>query len=524
MRRVTASLALLLLVACGGDGTLVEVPVPPLNGARAEVRERIERARLAVEAASGRPAAERAAAYGELAMLCHAHSLLDCARAAYADAGVLAPDAFRWWHLLGLVERDLGHDEAAVAALERAAALRPGEPATLVRLGELHESRGENEAADRAFETALEAAPHTAAALAGLGRLALGRDDAATAVRRLEAALREAPEADRLRVPLAMAYRGLGDTDRAASLLAEAGDTAPPLDDPWMDEVWGLEHGPLGALNVGQARMREGDPAGAVEAFRAAVAAAPDEAATHANLGHALAALGRLDDARRSLERALELRPDSARAHYDLGVVLARAGQDAEAVSQYRAALSLEPDLVAARLNLANSLRRTGRVADAVRAYHAVVDADPARATARIGEALGLVQLGRFDAAVERLERARDALPDDRGIVQALVRLLAAAPDERVRDGERAVRLARALLDGQPAPDELSAVAMAAAEVGDFASAIDVAGRAVGAGGPDAPAWFRAALAEELRLYREGRPCRRPWRADDPALNPAAAR
>ena len=67
---------------------------------------------------------------------------------------------------------------------------------------------------------------------------------------------------------------------------------------------------------------------------------------------------------------------------------------------------------------------------------------NPDLVEAAFGQAMTLVVLHRWGAARARLEQALEAYPDDAGVPHALARLLAAAPDERVRDGARALAMA----------------------------------------------------------------------------------
>jgi tetratricopeptide (TPR) repeat protein len=58
------------------------------------------------------------------------------------------------------------------------------------------------------------------------------------------------------------------------------------------------------------------------------------------NLGDALLALGRDDEALAAYQRALGLKPDSAGSCYGIGVILGRKGRTAEAVQYLRQAES----------------------------------------------------------------------------------------------------------------------------------------------------------------------------------------
>jgi Flp pilus assembly protein TadD len=61
-----------------------------------------------------------------------------------------------------------------------------------------------------------------------------------------------------------------------------------------------------------------GDFSAAAEHFAAAVRIRPEDADAHANLGTALAELGRFAEARAQLERALEINPAHALARENL--------------------------------------------------------------------------------------------------------------------------------------------------------------------------------------------------------------
>ena len=65
-------------------------------------------------------------------------------------------------------------------------------------------------------------------------------------------------------------------------------------------------------------------------------------------------------------------------------------------------------------------------------------------------------------------------LPQERLLANSLARLLCTAREPEVRNGARAVEIARALYATQPSPDVAETLAMALAETGDFASAVAV--------------------------------------------------
>jgi Flp pilus assembly protein TadD len=86
-----------------------------------------------------------------------------------------------------------------------------------------------------------------------------------------------------------------------------------------------------------------GRPADAVRHFAASAAIKPQSATAHYNLGTALAATARLDEAAVALRQALKINPGSAPTHANLGAVLLQQGGVAEAVNHLEEAVRLDP-------------------------------------------------------------------------------------------------------------------------------------------------------------------------------------
>jgi tetratricopeptide (TPR) repeat protein len=220
--------------------------------------------------------------------------------------------------------------------------------------------------------------------------------------------------------------------------------------------------------------------------------------------------------ARAEFEQALRASPDFARAHYSLGVLAASDGRHDEAIRSFTAAIAHQTDYVEARLRLAASLRAMQRPGESLDHYQRVLSGNPADVDARMGEALALIQLRRYTDARERLEAAVKAYPAERTFTHALARLLAAAPDVRVRDGNRAMTLVGQLLKNQrPTPDLGETMAMALAELGRSQEAAGVQ-RDLIAGGEKAGAQeIVRRLNENLKRYERGEPSRTPFTDDE---------
>ncbi len=89
--------------------------------------------------------------------------------------------------------------------------------------------------------------------------------------------------------------------------------------------------------------LQAGKYAAAAEGFRAIIARDPGLSGPHANLGVALAGLGREDEAIQALRKAVEGNPMNVQAWNLLGLLLRKAGRFDEARQAYEAAIKADP-------------------------------------------------------------------------------------------------------------------------------------------------------------------------------------
>ena len=485
-----------------------------------QMRERYEALVRTVED-GGATAGDLAAAYGGMGDLLLAARELETAEAYYRNAQTLAPGEWRWAHLLGHLYRNQGPLEEAATFLGHAAEIDPRALPTLVRLGEVHLALGRPEAAAPRFEQALAVDRGSAAAWYGAGRAALARKDDEAAVNALEEALALAPEANGIHYPLAMAYRRLGDTERARAHMAQQGEIEPRPDDPVLREIeQRFESALLLDFRGGEA-LAAGNWAAAADFFDRALALDPDRANLRHRLGTALWRMGDARGAEAAFERIIATTPEYSEAHFNLALILARTDRLGAAVERLRTVLERKPGYLGARLALARLLAMDGRPEEAQAEYAAALARAPLDATATLGAAMTLALLERYADAAARLQEAQRAFPADHRFTRAVARLRAAAPDAGVRDSREALALAETLLEErQDNRDETLAVgetyAMALAAAGQYAPAAavqqDVRGTALQAGMDEAVV---RRLGDNLRRYERGEPAVRPWAADE---------
>jgi tetratricopeptide (TPR) repeat protein len=244
--------------------------------------------------------------------------------------------------------------------------------------------------------------------------------------------------------------------------------------------------------------------------WRTAVAARPGNPRAHNNLGHALHLQGRPRDAIPHYRTALDLDERYSQAHFNLGVALADLGRTDAAMEAYRRALELNPELARAHHNLGSELANRGRLQAAIPHFREAVRHAPAWAPARhkLGRALNLS--GDSARALEELAEAVRLDPDHREALMDIAWIRATSPDDGLRDGDEAIRLAsRAVaLAGDRDVTALDTLAAAYAAAGRFDDAVETARRALAVASETGRDQARAPIAERLALYLDNQPYR----------------
>jgi tetratricopeptide (TPR) repeat protein len=494
---------------------LQAVSLPDLAAMEASVQQQLRERFASLRQLVGRSGVatqELSNGYGEMGKLLMAAEQLDAAEACLLNAQTLAPDDRRWPYYLGQLYKIRGPAEKSVASFERARELDPDNVATLVWLGEAYLVQGRSDAAAPLFGRALEVEPDSVAAHFGAGRAALAAKDYRGAVMHLEKALALDPRGSAARYPLAMAYRGLGDTARAEAHLRQQGDIRIMPTDPLMRDLDGLlQSARAYDLRGGQA-LETGDYAAAAAHFRRGLELAPADAALRLRLGTALFQLGDAQGAREQFEQVLRTTPGFSKAHYSLGVLLEGSGQLQEATDHFLAAVKSEPGYVQAHLALGRALRQGGRFEESLRQYQEALAIEPGLSDATFGYAMTLVAMKRYRDARETLANALKTNPDQPFVAHALARLLASAPDDRVRDGRRAMAMVKELLEQEQSIELGETLAMTLAELGDYAQAASVQRDVIAATERSGLGELARRMATNLQLYERRQPCRTPWR------------
>jgi tetratricopeptide (TPR) repeat protein len=497
---------------------LQSVTLPDFAAMEPAVRDQMQTRAGALKSAVNQRPPDRAAlgsAYGQMGTLLMAATNFEAAEPCLINAQTLAPDDKQWPYYLGQLYKAKGPLAKSIASFEKVLQLSPDDVPALVYLGDAYLQQGRADAATPLFAKALSIRPDSAAARFGAGRAALAAKDYQHAVEHLERAAALQPQATAVHYPLGMAYRGVGDLARAEAQLKQQGDLEPTPEDPLMARFDTLLES-AEAYNVRGGRFLDaGNWAAAADNFRKGLEIKPDDPSLRHRLGTALYQMGDVKGAMEEFERVTRTSPDFAKAHFSLGVLKYAGGQYEGAAEQFSLAVKTDPSYIQARVQLANALTRTGRPADALKEYEQVLAISPTMADATIGFAATLIRLHRYAEARDRLRDGMQAHADQPFFALALARLLAAAPDDTVRDPAQAQAIVDRLVKQYQSIEIGETQAMILAERRQFPQAAALQRQLIAAADQANQPQLSRQLAANLQRYEKGQPCRTPFRDDE---------
>ncbi|MDA8017200.1 MAG: tetratricopeptide repeat protein [Thermoanaerobaculia bacterium] len=364
---------------------------------------------------------------------------------------------------LGLAQIRDGRPADALETFETAVQHHPDEARAHHDLANALRAVGRPQEAAEAFRHAVELEPDYGSAWFNLGNVLSGLkrwDEAEAALRRH----REIEPHDRRSAYLlAMAQNGRGDAEAAAIQLQDL-LTEDPND-------------PVVRRGLADVLLDSGKPAAAAGVWRQ-VGALDLPVADRGQM---------LDTGGRSLWQK---------------------GRRRQALELWHQWVRIAPESSEARTALANALQLMGQRQEAEEEFSRAIQLDPQNATAWQSEISLRILRGDYETAALRADEALAIHPDHAGLLDLTARLLATAPLDTLRDGQRALLLADQARRIEPALQFSETYAMALAELGRFDDAVklqtDLARQAQGMG--DRQALTR--IVAQLRRYEMRQPVR----------------
>jgi tetratricopeptide (TPR) repeat protein len=344
------------------------------------------------------------------------------------------------------------------------------------------------------YQMALQTDPGAPDAQVGLGFVLMQKGRMDEAIGHLQRALAINPRHAQAHNDIGNILGQQGDLDHAIDHFQKALQAKPDYAEAW--------------YNLANACFQKGEWDPAIAGYQQALRLKPRYAEACFNLGNTYFQQGALKAAMDCYQQALRIKPDYAKADCNLGASLLRAGSVEAARTRFQAALALNPDDAEAAYNLGNLSWQKGAVNEAADYYRTTLRINPNWAEVHYNLGLALVPQGSLSEAMAHFQKAIEIKPDYADALNNLAWALATAPQAALRDGARAVELARRAnkLAGGNDVDMLDTLAAAYAEAGRFAEARQSATKAVDlaqiAKRPDEV----TQLANELQLYSAGLP------------------
>ena len=303
------------------------------------------------------------------------------------------------------------------ALVQKLITSQPRDPYLLYVCGTLERQSGALDSAREHLRLAVALQPDIYQSHYGLGVVLLKLNELRGAKEQFESAIRlDAPDPE-VHLELAMVLRKLGDvqaSERELKLCREA--TQSKTNTAIAENKTALA----------EKELESGNPGSAVQLYREALQATPDNALLNYKLSVALDQAGDAQGERDALERAVQLDPDLAAAHNQLGYLLSRGGDMPAAEEHFREAVRAAPAFIEAWINLAATLGMEAKFSDAQQAVDSALKLDANNAEAlRLRQDLGLptqpelnpaldyYRRGDYDSAHQQLEALHKLQPQD---------------------------------------------------------------------------------------------------------------
>jgi tetratricopeptide (TPR) repeat protein len=246
--------------------------------------------------------------------------------------------------------------------------------------------------------------------------------------------------------------------------------------------------------------------------FQRAIDATDDNYLAYYNLGCYARDQGNYPQAILNFKKALSTEADSAlqvnpvRTYNNLGYSYLHQGEITNAVANFDKALALQPRYPEAYFNLGRAFLANHQPDVAVDCFQRALALDSSVAESHCQLANALVQLGRPAAAIAEYSQSLQLRPTLDEAASNLASLLATCSDRSLRDGAKAIALARQASEhshGQN-PAILGTLAAAYAEVGNLSEAVATAQQARRLALAQNNPALAGVLESQMRQYQDG--------------------
>jgi tetratricopeptide (TPR) repeat protein len=219
---------------------------------------------------------------------------------------------------------------------------------------------------------------------------------------------------------------------------------------------------------------------------------------------------GDLKKAKLDVDHVLRAQPGQAQALQMRALLAAGSGDFNRAIEDMKLLVKAIPDSVELQMQLALFYTANKQTDQAVAAYTEIIEKDKENWLAYRGRADAYLNVGKHAEAVADYDAALKLQPKNSGLLNNLAWVLATSPDDKLRNGKRAVELAKQGCEVTEYKQAhiLSTLAAAYAESGNFDEAVKWSKKAVETG----PEGIKSQLEKELESYQ----AKKAWREEKP--------
>lgn len=347
-------------------------------------------------------------ANGKLGMLLDTYQQYPLAQVCYLRAHRLDPKSFDWAYDLGYVLFEQGQYTQAVEALREALKLRPDYVPGQLKLAESMLSAGQLAGAGKLYQQIVRQHSNNARAYYGLGRVQASQGNNLAAVQSLSKACELVPQYGAAQFALAVAYRKLGEQQKAAEhfkIYKANMAIVPPSHDAIRAAVKHLNHTALAHVRRGIEMAKAGDLQGAIQQHLEALQSDPQDLQAYINLIQLYARAGKIEKAEQAYHKAVALNPNRADCYYNYGVMMFNLHRYAAAEQAMKKSIRINPNYPDAHDDLGYIYAVQGHFDMALAEYQKALAERPNFRLARFHMGQIYANQGKYEQAVQEFRK-----------------------------------------------------------------------------------------------------------------------
>jgi tetratricopeptide (TPR) repeat protein len=366
------------------------------------------------------------------------------------------------------------------------------------------------------FDEAVKLAPNESSHRMARAEFQRRREHFDEALADVEAILQKEPNEASAYLLKAGVLRDQKKLDDAIASLEKAIELAPTAPGPHQE--------------LGEIYREKGEIAKAIEQFNKVLQLQPGLVITLIHRAEAYLNNKQADEALVDIEAVLKENPELPTVRALRAQALASKERWPEAIAEMKSLADSQPAQLEYRMQLAVYYLLAKQPHKAIETYTDILDRDAKNQFALRGRADAYLTVGEHKKAVKDFEKAYATDSKDSSVLNNFAWVLATSPDDQVRDGKRAIEIAKKAceLTEYKQTHILSTLAAAYAESGDFEKAREWSQKALDLfetqrpkrevdDGKEATEKLAKELGEELASYKTDKPWRERQTAEDEA-------